>query len=324
MSLDIYTHNDKSKCEVCDALLPHIDRLNYIDIGYSVCRSPDCRRVMKKKSSMNHYMFRSHLDFNRKLIIKQRERSIAKRKHLDEIKHKEMQESFNIQQAIFDENLKLSDNNTFLLTIPSGDSAQLVITDERRERYITHLVFIVEEACTYNNASEIEHDEHYHAYDKHLYIEKKFDAMPALKAISDRLCCMCKGGCCASGKEHAYLSVFSVRRYMDENPDVLPEELLEMYINKIPHESVINSCINQTVTGCALTRELRSDICNAYYCESLKSYQKNVEIKGELSAAIVIQRSSTYWNRFEMGVSNDIVSVKVVDEVHEYDVSWRK
>lgn len=124
---------------------------------------------------------------------------------------------------------------------------------------------------------------------------------------------MCKGGCCASGKEHAYLSVFSIRRYMDDSPGQSTAEIIDLYLSKVSSETIKNSCINHTSTGCALPRHLRSDICNGYYCNSLKSYQEKMAGRENSIAVLAIQRSSTYWNRFEPEVHNEIIGVALIE-----------
>ena len=306
--------NCKAICEVCDNELTYIDTLTANDAEYSVCRSLACRQVMKQKSAMTPHMFKSHLDFNRKLITQRREKDAARKKHREDVARKESQEHRKIQRMIFDTFLELTEENTSILAIPSGNSKLLAVSSERRNKYIEHLESIVSEACEYANAAELVFDQQHDAYGKRLIVEQRFDDIPALQSISDRLCCMCKGGCCASGKEHAYLSVFTMRRYMDVNPSQSAEQILNDYIANICTHSIENSCINQTQTGCALPRKMRSDVCNGFYCDPLKAYQKKVEAEENLSTVVAIQRSATYWNRFDIGVCNEIVDVAVLDE----------
>ena len=320
MSLATYPSNNKTKCEVCDGDVLIFDRLNANDLNYSVCRSPECQRVMNKKAVLNKYMFQSHLQFNRNVISKRRENDATRKKHRDDIEARELHELMTIKETVLNANPSFSESTMSFLTIPSGGSTILPVSEERRHRYINHLKSIINEACEYNDASEVVYDEHHDAKSKHFVVEQRFEVTPGLKVISDRLCAQCKGGCCASGKEHAYLSVFSIRRYMDEHPDVLPEELLKKYVDNMSDETIENSCINQTLTGCAVNRDLRSDICNGYYCEPLKSFQKKMENKDVMPVVVAIKRSSTYWNRFDESVCNDIVDVTVMHDTYECKV----
>ena len=101
---------------------------------------------------------------------------------------------------------------------------------------------------------------------------------------------------------------------MDKHPEISTEDLLNAYLSWISAATVEDSCINQTASGCALPRELRSDICNGFYCDPVKLYQKKLSGKNELGVVLAIQRSSTYWNRFDLGVNNEIVQTALIQE----------
>ncbi|MCW9047016.1 MAG: hypothetical protein OQK46_02965 [Gammaproteobacteria bacterium] len=308
--------NRQLKCEVCDCLINYPDTLLIKDTNYTVCRAFDCQRVMNKKRVMTPFMFKSHLDFNRTLIRKNREKSIATKQHIEQVTAREKQENELHLKNTLITNSHISENDIYLLTIPSGDSSSSACEKQRIDDYIKHLKSIIIEAENYDNASEVAYDEHHDAYRKRCAVENSFIEKPQLKKISDNLCTMCKGGCCASGKEHAYLSVFSMRRYMDANPDLTGHDILNIYTSHIQSESIIDSCINQTSSGCALPRELRSDICNGYYCDPLKQYHKNMLNIDAPKVILAIQRSYTYWDRFKLNVCNDVIDVALVDE-HE-------
>jgi len=302
------------KCEVCDNLINPADSLLIKDTDYTVCRSFDCNRVMDKKSAMTPLMFKSHLEFNRGLINKNREKNIATKKHIEHITAKEKYENQLHLKNTLISNPHLSADDIYILTIPCGGSQSLSCEAERIKNYTNHLKSIINDAQGYVDASEVTYDEHHDAYSKRRVVDNKFAEKPQLKNISDHLCTMCKGGCCASGKEHAYLSVFSMRRYMDNNPDLTAEDILNLYISHITTESVHNSCINQTTSGCALPRELRSDICNGYYCDPLKTYHKNMMSIDSAKTVLAIQRSYTYWDRFKLDISNEVINVALVDD----------
>ena len=312
-------HLMQARCEVCDAAISSFDALTIKDFGYSVCRSFSCRRIMSQKSLMAPLLFASHLSFNKKLILRQRERDLNRKKHIEAVIEKESKENQEIYDTILSNNSGLQVESTHLVEIPSGSDSLIPISDTRRNQYTEHLTNIINEAQTYNNASEVIYDEHHDAHGKMLIVEQRLTDKPQLREVSDSLCALCKGGCCASGKEHAYLSVFSMRSYMDTHPQLSVEEILEQYVAKINPEGIENSCINHTKTGCALPRELRSDICNGYYCESLKSYQINAAARERLGALVVVQRSSSYWIRFEPGVVNEVVDAVLLGEKESSD-----
>ena len=306
--------NTQKRCEVCDNLITYSDSIINKNTGFTVCRSFDCNRVMDKKHSMAPLIFKSHLEFNRTLINKNREKNIATKKHIEQVKAREIQENdFHLKNTLTS-NPDLSEKDVYILTIPCGESKPLTCDEERVKNYTDHLKFIIEEALKYTNASEVTFDEHHEAYGKRSAVDKNFIDNPRLKTISDHLCTICKGGCCASGKEHAYLSVFSMRSLMDIRPELTAYEIFNLYISHIKPESVNNSCINQTTSGCALPRELRSDICNGYYCDPLKLYHEKMIPLAAAKTVLAIQRSYTYWDRFKLDVSNEVINIALIDD----------
>jgi hypothetical protein len=311
--LNAKLHPQPAICEVCGIEITFPDSLALKGPGPMVCRSFDCRRVASQKSSMAPAMFESFLKFNREMIQRQRDKNTSRKKRIDDIKKKEQQETLKLYQSVLDVHAEYSEDNLDLLVIPSGGSELIDADSERAERYVEYLTQIINEAVEYSNADEVIYDEHHDAHAKRLLVDQRLDTKPSLRTVCDELCAMCKGGCCASGKDHAYLSVFSMRRYMDAHPQLTAQDLLNLYCSYVVSTSIADSCINHTETGCALPRDLRSDICNGYYCESLKTYQEMSAEKDEQAAVLVVQRSSSYWDRFESGVSNEVIDVVLLD-----------
>ena len=73
------------------------------------------------------------------------------------------------------------------------------------------------------------------------------------------------------------------------------------------------ACVNQTASGCVLPRSLRSDVCNSYYCDSLRKLHGEWEAGEVPNALLVVQRSHTNWNRFEGEGVNPVVGVRLVN-----------
>jgi hypothetical protein len=44
-------------------------------------------------------------------------------------------------------------------------------------------------------------------------------------------------------------------------------------LERLPAESVLDSCVYHSATGCSLPRELRSETCNRHLCGKLKNLQ---------------------------------------------------
>ncbi len=305
---------NKAECEVCGCTINFPDTMQMEDLGYSVCRSFDCRRIMSQKSSMAPMLFKAHLEFQRKLTRERHERQAAQKKLVEKITTKERLEHRNIFRLILNQNPALSKANIHLVVIPSGHSELSQPGQERIDNYTQHLHSIINQALKYTDSSEVVYDQHHNAHERLSGVIQRFDENPKLQNISNKLCSLCKGGCCAGGKDHGYLSVITIRRYLDNHPNLSKQDLLDLYLSRISPETIENACINQTSTGCSLPRELRSDICNGYYCENLKSYQKKLAGEKDIGVVLAIQRSKNNWNWFDPDINNEIVNIALVDE----------
>lgn len=82
-------------------------------------------------------------------------------------------------------------------------------------------------------------------------------------------CAACRGSCCRHGAEHAYLYPDHFRRYLRNHPGTDPKELLAAYLSRLPAEAYHDSCVYHTAAGCALPREMRSNLCNTFLCGGL-------------------------------------------------------
>ena len=56
-----------------------------------------------------------------------------------------------------------------------------------------------------------------------------------------------------------------------------------------------NSCIYHTETGCSLPRELRSNICNNFFCQPIKDYIETAKKNSENKRAAIIVRNRELW-----------------------------
>lgn len=302
-----------SHCDVCDCEIANIDLLPRSQPGYTVCRAPECRRIMDKKSSMTEPMFDAHLKFNRRILTRRRELQEQKNQYMRSVVRKESDELLHVRERVFEKFDSIGRDNIAFLTIPSANPSTKITSNERKKVYISYLKKIIRDACSSDESNPVEEAEQNKAYKNSIELERVFEVLPGLQDVSDQLCIMCKGGCCASGENHAYLSAVSIRRYLNANPDVTAVELFKMYLSHVNIESTMDACINQASTGCSLPRDLRSDICNAFYCDSLERYHKRSADNNTINTVVAVQRSSTYWNRFDPDVKNEIIDIAIID-----------
>jgi hypothetical protein len=91
-------------------------------------------------------------------------------------------------------------------------------------------------------------------------------------------CRLCRGSCCRTGAEHAYLNIKQIREFIGDHPELsAEEEVIDAYLSHVPELSIENSCIFHGERGCTLPREMRSDMCNRWLCPGLKKIRDTLE-----------------------------------------------
>lgn len=92
--------------------------------------------------------------------------------------------------------------------------------------------------------------------------------------IVGRSCATCRGECCTAGGEHAFLRVDSIERMRRQHPEMTAAFMLQSYADMLPERHYRGSCVYHTTDGCALPREMRSNLCNRYICGGLTQLRK--------------------------------------------------
>ena len=100
--------------------------------------------------------------------------------------------------------------------------------------------------------------------------ETAADGAPLVQAA----CGACRGSCCKYGADHAYLYPDHFRRLLRDHPGRSREEILADYLSRLPQRVYTDSCVYHAETGCALPRELRSNLCNTFLCGPLEELMK--------------------------------------------------
>ncbi len=98
----------------------------------------------------------------------------------------------------------------------------------------------------------------------------------AREAITVSACMACRGQCCTGGKERAYLSAATLRRWLTAHPGASAAELVDDYLGRVQPETYEGSCIYHTATGCSLPRSMRSDTCNVFFCGDIRTLRAAV------------------------------------------------
>ena len=311
--------NKKLTCEICGCELSHAETLRLSNMENIVCQSFDCLHIMDQKTHTPPLQFELQVTHRRKCSEDLQRKQNAKRKFLEESSRRENEENNNILNYILTKQPELLNEIDQSVVIPRGLNRPIPLTQDRLVLFTQHLKTIINEAEAHINSEN--QDLEQHSLEQHketrenfIKIEQQFIDNPAMKTGSDKFCSICKGGCCTSGKEHAYLSAINIIRCKKMNPHLSATDILNLYLSNLPSETIAGACINQTYTGCAQPKELRSDTCNSFYCDSLKTYHAKFNTEEAEKTILLIQRSGTCWNQMGSGVNNEVVNVGLIKE----------
>ena len=87
-------------------------------------------------------------------------------------------------------------------------------------------------------------------------------------------CIQCQGHCCKGGGEHAYIDSRTMARVRRDNPGLDARAIIQLFMTRIAPVSYRLSCLFHGPAGCVLGRQLRAELCNAYYCNGLRDFLK--------------------------------------------------
>ena len=100
------------------------------------------------------------------------------------------------------------------------------------------------------------------------------------------VCRTCRGACCKSGENHAYLTRAVLSRVKAEQRMANEASLLESYLDRVPEAAYQGSCIYHGSQGCALPRSMRSETCNRFLCYPLKQLGRDFSSAGYAQLAV--------------------------------------
>lgn len=300
------------RCCICEDAIPYSDGLLQKDHPEKVCRNFDCQRLYKQKQNTHPGQFAALVQFHRDQIRARREKENALKAHRQHIESEEAALDQAALTALLTQQPALVEHPPFLVPIPRGIAHETPQPQIRIDAYRAHLENVIEQGFACTSMEEIVADQHRNALEAMRKNTALFNAEPQLEKISDALCTFCKGGCCSEGATHAFISAVTIRRRLDENPDLTPDQVLQEYLAYLPAQALENSCVNQTRHGCALPRELRSDVCNSFYCEPLRHLQRQWT-QERPAQVFAIQHANHCWNRYDSQDGNPIVATRLID-----------
>lgn len=280
-------------CVVCQAPLRASPRIEADP--YPACHAIACRMVVSRRAAMGEAGFRRYLDVQVRQAQRQAALAAASRaRHQAEAGENaaawaSLRARFPVAQA----------GEALHLLLPSGPRHARRPPAARLEHYRTHLLKIAAEAAAMAPAAQPE-----------------YTCAPSAGASSmpGRLCALCGGGCCTRGGEHAYLSAPTLRRVMDAQPELSTHEVVAAYLDRVALKTQAGSCINHTRHGCSLPREMRSDTCNRFACESLARLQAAQRGAQPVQVVLVVRRKQDQWRRSQPDLDNAVNGGAVLRE----------
>jgi hypothetical protein len=233
----------------------------------------------------------------------------AHRQNQAERKAFEERENDAIVRHALETTTELAEQDFDVVVIPSGYADISELPDERIHKYAEHLRKVTSEA--HHSADESTARTHRKMRELFETTEARFATEPGLRDISNRMCGMCKGGCCADGGNAAYITSATIKREKKRQPGLSDEDLVQAYLSRLSSQTITNACVNQTTTGCALPTEMRSDTCNGFHCDTLSAWHDRPR-EERANTVLAIQRSGTYLKRNDLTQSHQVVGVALV------------
>lgn len=291
----IAADHSAAHCVVCQAVLPR----SYPPKPpphdpYPSCEAVACRMVVSRHTDMGEAGFRHYLQIHtrHKQHLAAVEAAIVARRLADVGQNARAWSALRarLPAALAPEPLSL--------LLPSGPRRTRPLAAARRERYRAHLLHIVAEACGIET----------------LEVSRPMPPAGSASTLQGQLCALCGGGCCTRGGERAYLSAATMRRFMDGQPQLSADEVVAACLDRLAVRTQTGFCINHTGTGCSLPKEMRSDICNRFSCESLARLQAAQRGPDAVHAVLVVRRKQDHWHRAEPAVDNAINAFALLRE----------
>ena len=90
--------------------------------------------------------------------------------------------------------------------------------------------------------------------------------------------------------------------------------MVAAYLDRVGVKSQTGSCINHGAQGCSLPKEMRSDICNRFSCESLARLQASQRGANAVHVVLIVRRKQDHWHRAEPGLDNAVNAYALLHE----------
>jgi hypothetical protein len=283
------------QCAVCAAALPSAENAAAAADAYPSCHAAACRMIVSRRGQMSEPNFRHYLAMQ----VEHRRYILARTAALAAREMAEAGENEARWDALRARLPAAADTEPLRLLLPTGPRRSRPVPRERRLRYRMHLLRIIEEArALAPDAAGTEAIE---------------EPAAGGSGMAARLCAFCGGGCCTKGGERAYLDAVTLRRFMDAQPGIADEAVLQAYLDRVAPVTRNGSCINHTATGCSLPRAMRSDVCNRFACAPLARLEAAQGGAALSQTVLIVRRTQDHWQRTNPELDNAINAGAILD-----------
>ncbi len=160
--------------------------------------------------------------------------------------------------------------------LPASETATSRLPNHRRARIAEHLEELIQETekapATRRAAGKRER----------IRPETEDDS-PLLR----QACATCRGHCCRTGGEQAYLGSADLLRFWSTRPRATGASIVKTYLSALPERSYTGSCVFHGTRGCTLPREMRADICNVFLCDGAQDLRAKLADEGTRGGFLV-------------------------------------
>jgi transposase-like protein len=172
-----------------------------------------------------------------------------------------------------------------VMVTPFNEGRLSVLPDDRREALEAHLTQVAEEGFAIEDPETLSWPN-----------QRKSAVLPEPE-VADAACATCQGGCCRpGGPSWGFIGKEEVCRYRLANPDATAQDFRQYYLDHLPERSVTDSCVFQSNTGCTLSRQDRSTLCNTFLCRGVKTMLAERSRDGEAPTIVIAEEYGIAYN----------------------------
>ena len=179
----------------------------------------------------------------------------------------------------------IPDDTLRIMVTPFNSGTLVDLPKERREELKAHLIEVAAEGFAIEDP------------ETQSWPTQRAAAVLPEPAVADAGCITCQGGCCRpGGPSWGFIGKDEVCRYRLANPDAVEEDFVDYYLNHAPEKSISGSCIFHTQTGCTMSREDRSTLCNTFLCRGIKTMLAERTRDGDAPTIAIAEERGTAYN----------------------------